>query len=155
MNELTLRPCRYEDLGRVLALEEASFADSAYRMIDFEYFMERAGDGFTVAEEGGRLLGYVIAIDRGGEEGMIASVAVSPESRGKGIGEALMKAAVGRLGKDERIFLLVDPSNAAAISLYHKFSFRETGRVFREYYRNGADAIEMVRAEGGGIRDGA
>jgi ribosomal-protein-alanine N-acetyltransferase len=152
MNEPTLRPCRYEDLIRVHALEEASFADSAYRIIDFGYFVERAGDGFIVAEEGGRLLGYVIAIDNG-EEGMIASIAVSPESRGKGVGEALMIAAVDNLAKDERILLLVDSNNAAAISLYHKFSFRETGRVFQEYYRTGANAIEMVKS--GGIKNGA
>jgi ribosomal protein S18 acetylase RimI-like enzyme len=36
--------------------------------------------------------------------------------------------------------------NLAAISLYRKHSFKETGRIFRGYYPNGNDGVEMMRA---------
>jgi ribosomal-protein-alanine N-acetyltransferase len=71
---------------------------------------------------------------------------VAPEFKRKGVGEALMKTAIKHLVDYGEIYLLVDASNTAAISLYHRFSFRETGRIRRRYYRNGSDAVEMVRA---------
>ena len=144
MDDFALRACLYTDLDRLLAVEEASFEDGPYSRFDFIYFLGRARDGFKIAEEGDRLLGYVIAM---GEEGvgMIPSIAVSPEFRRRGIGEALMESAVDHLANYERICLLVNPDNTAAISLYHKFSFIETGRIIRGYYRNGDDAVEMVR----------
>jgi ribosomal protein S18 acetylase RimI-like enzyme len=77
--------------------------------------------------------------------GKIWSIAVSPEFRRQGIGEALLKAAVNHLAMYERTYLLVDSNNVAAISLYHKISFTETGKIIKEYYRDGDDAVEMAR----------
>jgi ribosomal-protein-alanine N-acetyltransferase len=145
-NDFTLRACRYRDLNHILALEEVAFADSPYSRPDFIYLLRRARDGFMIAEEDGRLLGYVIAVGEGGV-GMIQSIAVSPEFRKKGVGEVLMKSAVDHLAKYEQICLLVDTNNMAAISLYYKFSFEETGRIIKGYYRNGDDAVEMVRTK--------
>lgn len=144
MNDFALRACRYRDLDRVLALEEASFADNPYRRLDFVYFLEVSRGGFTIAEENDRLLGYVIAVGEEGE-GFIQSIAVSPESRGRGVGDALMRSAVDHLVGYKQIRLLVDSNNAVAISLYRKFSFRETGKTIKGYYQSGDDALEMVR----------
>lgn len=41
--------------------------------------------------------------------------------------------------------LLVAAGNEAAIGLYRKHSFVETGRVVKKYYPNGDDAVEMAR----------
>jgi ribosomal protein S18 acetylase RimI-like enzyme len=113
-------------------------------MLDFIYFLWHARDGFMVAKKGECVLGYVIGIGRG-SIGVIQSIAVSPESRRKGIAESLMKSAIAHLTDFGEIYLLVDSSNVAAIALYHKFFFRETGRIIEHYYRNGGDAVEMVR----------
>jgi ribosomal-protein-alanine N-acetyltransferase len=87
----------------------------------------------------------VIAISQG-REGSIQSIAVSPDSSGKGVGEMLMRSAIGRLaGKCDRMHLLVDAKNEAAIRLYRKLSFEETGKVVRRYYPNGGNAVEMAR----------
>jgi ribosomal-protein-alanine N-acetyltransferase len=145
MRDFVLRKCRHGDLDQVVALERVAFAESAYSMVDFIYFLWHAREGFVVAKKDGQLLGYVIGIGRGGM-GMIQSIAVSPESRRKGIAEALMKSAIAHLAEFDEIRLLVESGNAAAISLYRKLSFRETGRVISRYYRNGGDAVEMVRA---------
>ena len=144
MDEFTLRACRYSDLGEILTVEKAAFPDSPYNWFDFVYFLTRPGVGFTVAVMDERLVGYVIATG-GVSHGTVQSIAVSPEYRRGGIGKALMKSALEHLSKYERVYLLVERNNVAAISLYHKFSFKETGKVKRGYYKNVNDAIEMVR----------
>ena len=144
-----IRSFQLADLDQVVSLENVAFAESAYGRFDFMYLLWRARDGFLVAKKEEKLVGYVIATGEG-REGLIQSIAVSPEFRRKGIADSLMRSAIGYLAKFEEIYLLVDSNNTAAISLYHKFSFRETGRIRRGYYRNGADAIEMARAN----RDG-
>ena len=146
MNDFSLRACRYRDLDQVLAVEKASFPDRPYTKLEFSSFLLLAGEGFMVARLGDSVVGYVIAMKSGGA-GLIASIAVSPELRMKGIGEALMTAALRHLTKFDQVYLQVDANNEIAISLYRKLSFRETGKRIRGYYPNGDDAIEMARDE--------
>jgi L-phenylalanine/L-methionine N-acetyltransferase len=56
---------------------------------------------------------------------------VAPEWRGRGVGSALMEAAIGWCRREgvEKIELSVYPDNAAAQALYTKFGFREEGRL--------------------------
>jgi ribosomal-protein-alanine N-acetyltransferase len=147
VNDFVLETCQHRHLERLLVLEHAVFADSSFSRLDFIVLMERAKSGFIIASKNEHLLGYVVAVDEDGA-GKIWSIAVSPEFRRKGIGESLLKSAVDRLAICRRIYLLVDPNNVAAISLYHKVSFTETGRIFEKYYRNGDNAVEMVRIQG-------
>jgi ribosomal-protein-alanine N-acetyltransferase len=145
VNGLVLRACQYQDLDQVLAVETAAFPDGPYTRLDFVSFLLRAGEGFMVACQDDSVVGYVIAMGRGGD-GLIQSLAVSPEFRMRRIGEALMTAALNYLAKRyDRVYLQVDVSNENAILLYHKLLFRETGNRIRGYYPNGDDAIEMVR----------
>jgi [ribosomal protein S18]-alanine N-acetyltransferase len=144
MSDYVLRPFLRRDLDQVIDIENASFPDSPYTSLEFLWLRDQSGDGFLVADEGGRVLGYVIVMEVGGD-GVIQSIAVSPQSRRRGIADSLMMAAFEALKDSERIRLLVDSNNDAAISLYHKHTFKETGRIFRKYYRNGNDAIEMMK----------
>jgi ribosomal protein S18 acetylase RimI-like enzyme len=58
------------------------------------------------------------------------AVAVVPNARGKGIGDALLRALLGRAREDGHaaISLSVDRQNAAAIRLYERHGFEEVGR---------------------------
>jgi len=127
-----------------VTVEKASFPDRPYTRLDFDSFLFLAREGFIVACQNDSIIGYVIAMGRGGA-GLIASVAVAPEFRMRRIGEALMMAALHHLAKFERVYLQVDANNKIAISLYRKLLFRETGNRIKGYYPNGDDAIEMVR----------
>lgn len=141
-----LRACGFGDLAQVGRIEKDSFPEGPYTRLDFVYFLLTARDGFIVASRAGAVVGYVIATSQG-RDGAIQSIAVSPESRGKGVGEALMVAAIGHLaGRSGLVRLLVDVKNEAAIRLYRRLSFAETGRVVKEYYPNGDDALEMARS---------
>jgi len=140
-----LKPFELRDLGQVIKVEEASFPERPYTKMDFLSCLLIAREGFIVAVNDGSVIGYVIAMGQGGQ-GVIQSIAVSPESRGKGVGEMLMKSAIEHLAKRfRRVSLLVDAGNENAIRLYHKMSFIETGRIIDRYYPNGDDAVEMAK----------
>lgn len=143
--DFTLRTCGYRDLDQIRAIEKASFPDRPYTKFDFVYYLLLARSGFIVACKGRLVIGYVIAIHQG-RDGLIQSIAVSPEFRGRGVGEMLMTSAINHLaGNSHRVYLKVDVNHKGTIRLYHKLSFNETGKVTKKYYPNGDDAIEMVR----------
>lgn len=70
-------------------------------------------------------------------EAYITNVAVIPEYRNKGIGKALVTAAVNGAGerKCEFITLEVRKSNAAAIKLYESLGFKVAG-MRKNFYKN-------------------
>jgi putative acetyltransferase len=79
-----------------------------------------------------------------GEIGM----AVAREWRGRGVGSALLAAAIewAREHGLHKLSLSVFPHNAAAIALYRKFGFAEEGRRVKQFRRaNGElwDALDM------------
>jgi RimJ/RimL family protein N-acetyltransferase len=109
-----------------------------------------------VAESTGRVIGS-LSIRR--EDQLVTrhvatlGMFVAAEHRGRGIGTALMAAAVG-WARDvgvEKIELSVYPSNDAAKALYRSFGFREEGRLIRHSRKSSGyeDEILMGRWLGG------
>ena len=80
------------------------------------------------------------------EEAEVLSIGVVPQSRGRGVGAALLRDALERLPhhRARALFLEVDGGNVAALALYRRFGFVEVGRR-KSYYAPGADAIVMRR----------
>jgi ribosomal-protein-alanine N-acetyltransferase len=145
LNDLTLGTFDHDDMDQILAIEKASFPDP-YPRIVFTWFKLRVGEEFIVARKDGRVVGYLISEVRRGR-GHIASMAVAPDYRRMGIGEAMARKSIDRFaGRVKQAYLEVRPSNDAAIHLYHKLSFEETSKVRKKYYPDGEDAIEMTRA---------
>ena len=64
-----------------------------------------------------------------GEGTYLSKFSVTPSYRGKGLGKKLMEYFIGEERKKETpaVYLEVHQGNRAAISLYKKFSFMETG----------------------------
>jgi ribosomal protein S18 acetylase RimI-like enzyme len=104
-------------------------------------------DGTLVASTGDKIVGsiHVDASRHGfGEIGM----AVARDWRSRGVGSALLAAAIGwaRERGLHKLSLSVFPHNAAGIALYRKFGFVEEGRRVEQYRRQSGelwDAIEM------------
>ena len=112
---------------------EKSFLDS----------IESPFSHFLVFEEEG-VSGYIGLYAVSGE-GSITNVAVRPEKRGLGIGEALVKEAV-KLGETlslEFITLEVRVSNTPARRLYEKCGFSEVGMRRGFYSKPREDAVIM------------
>lgn len=87
--------------------------------------------------------GFVIWRDLGGEA-EILSLGVSPSEQQRGVGQALVAglADAAKAAGAARIFLEVDAGNEAAITLYRRAGFTQSGRR-QGYYRDGADAVLM------------
>ena len=93
-------------------------------------------DGTIVAVAAGEFVGSLhLEPSRHGfaELGM----AVAREWRGRGVGSALLAAAIERARADgvHKLSLEVFPHNEAGIALYRKFGFVEEGRRVQQYRR--------------------
>jgi [ribosomal protein S18]-alanine N-acetyltransferase len=92
--------------------------------------------------DGGMVLFRVAA-----DQAEVLTLAVAPAARRRGIGAALLAAAMqdaGRRGA-AALFLEVAGANAAARALYARMGFRDVGRR-RRYYADGTDALVMRAA---------
>jgi len=102
-------------------------------------------DGTFVALMGTEILGSVhveVSQHGFGEIGM----AVSREWRGRGVGSALMVAAIewAREQGLHKLSLSVWPHNAGAIALYRKYGFVEEGRRLKQIRRQSGELWDVV-----------
>ena len=102
---------------------------------------------WLVAEANGALAGYIGSQSVLGESDVM-NVAVSPDYRRQGIGEALVLALVEELKKlgNHCLSLEVRLSNLPARTLYEKLGFLEVGRR-PNYYRNPKEDALILRKE--------
>lgn len=95
-----------------------------------------------------RVIGFVLC-RLIGDEAEVISLAVDPHFRQRGIGHALMDAALRHLHHERAntLFLEVDEQNTAARKLYNNFSFKEVGRRPGYYMteKGRSDALIMRR----------
>ena len=100
---------------------------------------------FLIAEENGKLLGYV-GMMHVLDEGYISNVAVAPEARRRGVAGALIRELLRRAEEKELSFVTLEvrESNAAAIALYERFGFRSVGRRKQYYEAPREDALLMT-----------
>jgi ribosomal-protein-alanine N-acetyltransferase len=119
-------------------MERESFERDAWPREVFLDYAAAAPKFFLVAkvcsDPGGKLAGYSIAmLTRHGAE--IASLAVRPLYRQRGIATALLKATLPKLRRHgvKAVWLMVRPLNQEAIQLYRKFGFARTGTVPNYY----------------------
>ena len=84
-------------------------------------------------------------------EAELLTIVVDPAHRGRGHGNALLSQTLGTAAKSDvtTVFLEVDATNTAALALYEKAGFTQTGRR-RAYYAHAdgtrSDAITMARS---------
>lgn len=78
-------------------------------------------------------------------EGQIYNIAIAPEFRREGIGEALLRHLIDKAGADgcRLVTLEVRSGNGPAMELYKKLGFREVGRRKGYYAKGGEDAVLM------------
>src|SRR5207249_1787104 len=85
-------------------------------------------DASYVALEGDRIVGAILVTHWMGMP-LVAELGVAKDRRGRGVGRALLEAAMGRLaGRDEpRLALYVTLGNDPAIGLYRSIDFVQVG----------------------------
>ena len=132
---MTLEPATAADAGVMAALHAGAF-DSPWPEADIAQLLASPGGfGIIAGDEGGPPAGFILARAIVGEA-EILTLATDPAQRRRGIGHALLTAAIGLAQHNgaAAMFLEGADDNAAAIGLYAKAGFAEAGRR-RGYYR--------------------
>jgi ribosomal-protein-alanine N-acetyltransferase len=146
MDELyALRPMQREDLAMVSLLDQLSFTEP-WPKNTFAYELTTNYSICQVAvEQSGNVVGAIVVwlvVD----EAHVATIAVHPDHRQKGIGAALLATAllIASYRGATSSLLEVRVSNLAAIKLYERFGYKTDG-VRRNYYQdNQEDALLMT-----------
>jgi ribosomal-protein-alanine N-acetyltransferase len=150
-----LRKFTPEDLQSVMQINRYCLPEN---YMDF-FFMDlhkRFPETFIVAEEDGKIVGYIMcrievglaSLGLGGliRKGHVVSIAVLPQGRRKGVAHALMTRAIEgmRYYKAKLCYLEVRVTNDPGVSLYKKLRFEVT-RTLHGYYSDGEDAYVMTK----------
>ena len=150
-----LRKFEPNDLQSVMQINRVCLPEN-YTDLFFIDLHERFPEAFIVAEEDGKIAGYIMGrievglsnLGLGGliRKGHIVSIAVLPQSRRKGVAQALINTAMDgmRCYKAKQCFLEVRVTNNVGIALYKKLGF-EVSRTINGYYSDGEDAYVMSK----------
>ena len=131
-----------EDFQEVVEIEKEAFSD--HNSLVYMNFYEMVGDGFLVAEEDGKVVGYVVGYRSAENEGHIFSVGVKEEYRGRGIGTELIYTICDIFVANGLKYarLEVRSSNIKAQKLYRSIGFVSCWTE-KMYYSDGEDGIVM------------
>jgi [ribosomal protein S18]-alanine N-acetyltransferase len=144
-----------DDLQGVMQINRVCLPEN-YTDFFFVDLHQRFPETFIVAEENKKIVGYImnrieVGLSNYGfgglvRKGHVVSIAVLPETRRKGVAQALINRAMEGMQyyKAKQCFLEVRVTNEAAISLYKKLGFEVT-RTINGYYSDGEDAYVMTK----------
>jgi ribosomal protein S18 acetylase RimI-like enzyme len=136
------------DLNSLSRLERACFGKDAWPFLDLIAVLTFADVVRLKAMEAGNMIGFVAGDPRPANgTAWIATIAVLPAFRRKGVGTGLLRACEAAL-PGERLRLSVRASNEDATRLYEREGYGRT-EIWQGYYRDGEAAIimEKVRAK--------
>jgi ribosomal-protein-alanine N-acetyltransferase len=145
--KVSLRDMTAADLHAVLAMEEELFAPDTWTAAMYRDELARTDTRhYLVAEDdAGTVVGYAGLIAYP-EEAHIATIGVTGERQGQGIGAQLLDTLLAEADTRSRVVLLeVRADNEAAQGLYRRRGFTEIGRRRGYYQPSGTDAVVMSR----------
>ena len=127
-----------DDLPEVRTIEALSFSNP-WSDNTFRGEIQNTSVSFpmvVVQRPGERVIGYILYWHIQ-EDVQVNNIAVHPDFRGRGIGEALMQHIIERVRKKGATFVTLEvrPSNTTAVTLYKKLGFEVLG-MRKNYYTN-------------------
>lgn len=148
---ITFRPANAADVPALAAIRAAEWETHAYwtrRITDYLPQDDQQGRTILIAEDGAALVGFVAGhrTRRYGCDGELEWINVARESRGRGIGEMLVREIGGWFVAQgaRRICVDVNPDNALARRLYS----RRGAKPFKPYWMIWEDSRDMVSESG-------
>ena len=141
MRNIEISSCTKDDLRVVRRIEKLSF-HYPYNNYIFKHFLKLKPDTFLIAKLGGTLAGYVISTIKD-EKGLIATIAVHPDYRRRGVGKTLMEEAIRMCeGRAKEVEIHVRTDNHGAIKFYQELGFTKRFKI-PGYYQDGRDCHVM------------
>lgn len=144
---MKLRQADERDLPGIMRLEAECFGPERFNVGIVKAFLGREDAFIVVAEADAELVGSGMCVfSTGSAEGRIASIAVLPGHRRKGLGERLLdECERGMIARGIRVLALeVATDNGPATRLYLSKGYEIKGTI-KDYYSKGRDAHFMVR----------
>jgi len=138
-----VRRADLSDLDDLVALERRAFDGDRLSRAQYRRHLDSDSAQVLVASDGRHDFfgSAVLFFRKRSRVARLYSLATRPESRGLGVGAALLQAAMATARRRGcRVLRLeVRTDNAAAIRLYERAGFRRIG-AYRRYYQDGAGA---------------
>lgn len=150
-----LRKFKPDDLQSVMQINRVCLPEN-YMDFFFIDLHQRYPETFIVAEEDGKIVGYVMcrievglgSFSLGGliRKGHVVSIAVLPQGRRKSVAQTLMTVAMDgmRHYNAKLCYLEVRVTNGPGVALYKKLGF-DVSRTNHGYYSDAEDAYVMTK----------
>jgi [ribosomal protein S18]-alanine N-acetyltransferase len=146
---LHIEPAIADDADDLARLHAAGFYRGWPREDFVGYLSESNSPTYVITDGARRKIAGFAMLRLAGDEAELITIAIDPKVRGRGMGDALMRAMFDDLLRSSarRMLLEVAEDNPAALALYRKHGFREIGRRAGYYARaNGVPATALVMA---------
>ncbi len=138
------RNAKDSDIPRIAAIDAAFYGEISYGTYVVRQYLDLFSESFFVSVSQSIVDGYVVVgIEGGAPRAWLLSLCVEQNMRGRGIGTALVRCCMDYCESKgiQSCKLTVDPSNAAAISLYKHFGFAIVDNVLNYFHAGEARLI--------------
>ena len=139
-----LRPYQPSDFETLYRIDQSCFPrEIAYGSAEMKFYL-RSKDSFClIAEENGSVAGFILT-EQSSELAHIITLDVLESCRRRNFASRLLEASEQAAAANgaRLMYLETATSNKAAIALWKKHGYRESGRI-KDYYGRGLDAFHM------------
>ncbi len=142
-----MRHASLQDLDTLVEIENKAFATDRFSRRSFRYLLTRAKAETLVYILNDKMIGYVMLLFHSGiSMARLYSLALDPDSRGKGIGRELMQAAEQTALSHDCIILRLEvrADNTSAIRLYQQQGYRQFDKT-PDYYEDHMEALRFEK----------
>lgn len=147
---MIFRPYEPGDLDAIVELEKRAFSVGPYTRPMIRKIFNTRGSFNFVAEENGRIHGYVIALPLDEKSADVESIAVDPDLHRSGLGSSLLVLIEESMKKHSFQFsvLEVRDKNEEALNFYKKHGYVAITYMptyYTEVFRGSRGAYRMVK----------
>jgi ribosomal protein S18 acetylase RimI-like enzyme len=142
--QITYRAATGDDINSLWEIDQLCFSSEMAYPADIFYFhlLVNRDPSFVALDEKGKIVGFIMTSMEAPKTGVIITIDVMKNRRGKGTGTKLMALAEEALKARgaKKIVLQTAVDNAVAIKFYEKLGYKQMERI-PDYYHAGKDAF--------------
>jgi len=142
-----IRAYQPADFDRLYEIDHAAFSeDIAYSRLELQYYLRSRKSRTLVAEDGGEIIGFVIACLEPKKLGHLITIDVSPHRQRQQMGSRLLTEIEGWLWQQgaAAIYLETPIDDAGARGFYDKHGYFVLEQI-EGYYNGTLDALVMMK----------